>query len=207
MLLPLDTGVADVPVGITETQVVMVTNFGTTTQTVTSVIRPSGPFTAVGLPAVGSKIRPGRSISVSVSYAPTARGPATGSFTIVGSSGSRATVTLTGTGTPAVSRFTTPRPIVRFGNIRVGRRATAYVRVSNTGNQVSTVAGTSALPRPFAAPLKPARGLPVIPDNDMAIPVTFTPTKKGPFTARYRLTWTDSTGSHTLTVILTGTGT
>jgi hypothetical protein len=37
--------------------------------------------------------------------------------------------------------------------------------------------------------------------------VTFTPRRKGPFTARYRLTWTDPTGSHTLTVILTGTGT
>jgi hypothetical protein len=40
----------------------------------------------------------------------------------------------------------------------------------------------------------------------MAIPVTFTPTRKGPFTTRYRLTWTDPTGSHTLTVILTGAG-
>ena len=206
MLLPLDTGVADVPVGITERQVVIITNSGTTTQTVTSVIRPSPPFTATGLPAIGSKIRPGRSISVTVSYAPTASGPATGSLTIAGSSGRSATVTLTGAGTRAVSRLAAARPRVNFRNIPVGRRATAYVRISNTGNQVSTVAGTSALPKPFAAPLKPARGLPVIPDNNMAIPVTFTPTRKGPFTARYRLTWTDSTGSHTLTVILTGTG-
>jgi hypothetical protein len=207
MLLPLDTGPADVPVGVTETQVVVITNFGTTTQTVTSVTRPSPPFSATGLPAVGSKIRPGRSISVPVSYAPTAPGPATGSFTVAGSVGRGATVTLTGTGTAAVSKLTTPRPVVKFGNIPVGKRATAYVRVSNTGNQVSAVAGTSALPRPFAAPLRPARGLPFIPESDMAIPVTFTPTRKGPFTARYRLTWTDPTGSHTLTVTLTGTGT
>src|SRR5262249_32731727 len=72
MLLPLDTGPAPVPVGVTETHVVIITNLGTTTQTVTSVIRPSRPFAASGLPAVGSKIRPGRSISVQVSYAPTA---------------------------------------------------------------------------------------------------------------------------------------
>jgi hypothetical protein len=207
MLLPLDTGPADVPVGVTETQVVVITNFGTTAQTVTSVIRPSHPFAATGLPAVGSKIRPGRSISVEVSYAPTSPGSATGSFTIAGSSGPNATVTLTGTGTAAVSRLTTTHPVVNFGNIPVGKQATARVRISNTGNQVSTVAGTSSPPRPFAAPLKPARGLPVIPETDMAIPVTFTPTRKGPFTTRYRLTWTDPTGSHTLTVILTGTGT
>jgi hypothetical protein len=37
--------------------------------------------------------------------------------------------------------------------------------------------------------------------------VIFTPATKGPFTARYRLSWTDPTGSHTLTVIVTGTGT
>ena len=206
MLLPLDTGPADVPVGVTETQVVVITNFGTTTQTVTSVIRPSLPFAASGLPAAGSKIGPGRTISVQVSYTPTASGPATGSFTIAGTSGSSAKVTLTGTGTAAVSRLTTADPVVKFGNIPVGKQATAHVRISNTGNQVSTVAGTSAPPKPFAAPLKPARGLPFIPESDMAIPVTFTPTRKGPFATRYRLTWTDPTGSHTLTVILTGTG-
>ena len=207
MLLPLDTGPAPVPVGVTETQVVIITNLGTTTQTVTSVIRPSRPFAATGLPAVGSKIRPGRSISVRVSYAPTAPGPATGSLTIAGSSGRRATVTLTGTGTAAVSRLAATRPVVRFGNIPVGRRATVYVRVSNAGNQVSTVAVTSAPPSPFAAPLEPARGLPLIPETIMAIPVNFTPPRKGPFTARYRLTWTDPTGSHTLTITLIGTGT
>ena len=207
MLLPLDTGPARVPVGVTETQVVIITNLGTTTQTVTSVTRPSRPFAATGLPAVGTKIRPGRSISVQVSYAPTAPGPATGSFTIAGSSGLTAAVTLTGAGTAAVSRLAATRPVVSFGNIPVGKRATVYVRVSNAGNQVSTVAGTSALPSPFAAPLEPARGLPLIPETDMAIPVTFTPPRKGPFTARYRLTWTDPTGSHTLTVTLTGTGT
>jgi outer membrane protein assembly factor BamB len=207
MLLPLDTGPADVPVGITEKQVVVVTNFGTTTQTVTSVSRPSRPFSATGLPAVGTRIRPGRTISVQVSYAPTAPGRATGSLRIVGSSGRSATVTFTGTGTAAVSDLATTDPVVNFGNIPVGKRATRYVRISNNGNQVSTVAGTSAVPRPFAAPLRPAFGLPLIPDNDMAIPVIFTPAAKGPFTARYRLSWTDPTGSHTLTVILTGTGT
>ena len=206
MLLPLDTGPADVPVGVTETQVVVITNFGRTTQTVTSVIRPSPPFTATGLPAVGSKIRPGQSIGVQVSYAPTRPGPATGSFTIAGSSGPDATVTLTGTGTAAVSQLTTTDPVVNFGNIPVGKQASAYVRISNAGNQVSTVAGTSTLPKPFAAPLKPAYGLPFIPESDMAIPVNFTPARKGPFTTHYRLTWTDPTGSHTLTVILTGAG-
>ena len=206
MLLPLDTGPADVPVGVTETQGIIITNFGTTTQTVTSVIRPTPPFTAAGLPAVGSKIRPGRSISVQVSYAPVAPRPAAGSFTIAGSSGLNATVTLTGTGTAAVSQLATSDPVVKFGNIPVGKQATAHVRISNTGNQVSTVAGTSALAKPFAAPLKPAQGLPFIPESDMAIPVTFTPTRKGPFTTHYRLTWTDPTGSHTLAVILTGAG-
>jgi hypothetical protein len=47
--------------------------------------------------------------------------------------------------------------------------------------------------------------MPFNPDSDMAVPVTFTPTKKGTFSTHYQLTWTDVNGTHTLTVILTGT--
>ena len=58
---------------------------------------------------------------------------------------------------------------------------------------------------PFAEPVKPPAGMPFNSDSDMAVPVTFTPTKKGTFTTPYQLTWTDVNGTHTLTVTLTGT--
>ena len=203
--LALDQGFFDVPIGIAVPQVVNITNFSTSTQTVTSVTPPTAPFSATGLPHVGAKLKPGDTVSVQVTFAPTRAAPATGSFTIAGSSGTPATVTLSGTGAAPVSQISAANPAVNFGTIPVGKRATTHIHVTNTGNQPSVVTATSSLPRPFAAPLKPAPGLPFSPDNDLAIPVTFAPTRKGTFSTHYRLSWTDPTGTHTLTVTLTGT--
>jgi len=50
-------------------------------------------------------------------------------------------------------------------------------------------------------------GLPVNPSDDLTIRVRFTPPRKGTFSTRYRLSWKDSSGTHTLTVPITGTGT
>jgi HYDIN/CFA65/VesB-like, Ig-like domain len=200
-----DQGVTDVPVGITKPEVVTITNFGATTETVTSVSPPAAPFSATGLPKPGDKIKPGGTIIVQLNFAPTAPGAASGSFTIAGNSGPPATVSLSGSGAAPVSQFTAANPVVKFGTIKVGKKATAYVYISNTGNTASTVQGTSTVPTPFATSLKPPPGLPFNPDSDMAVPVTFTPSKKGTFTTPYTLTWNDVNGSHTLTVTLTGT--
>ena len=95
-----DQNVTPVPIGIQKPATVDIANLGTVTQTITSVTPPSAPFTASNLPAVGTKLNPGASISVQVTYAPTSPGPATGSFT-VGSSGQKAVVTLSAVGTAA----------------------------------------------------------------------------------------------------------
>lgn len=60
---------------------------------------------------------------------------------------------------------------------------------------------------PFGTPLKPPARMSFNPDDDMILPVTFTPTKKGMFTMHYTVTWTDVNGKHTLTVLITGVGT
>jgi len=199
-----DQGVTDVPVGTAVPQVVDITNYGTTADTVTSVTPPSGPFTAVGLPSAGTQIMPGKSIPVQVTFAPTGAGPASGSFTVAGTSGSSATVTLSAVGTAAVSRLTAARPVVNFGTIPVARKATVYVDVTNSGNTPATVTGTAALPSPFTDPIRPEKDLPFNPSYDLTLPVTFTPTKAGTFTAHYKLSWTDLKGAHTLDVLLTG---
>jgi HYDIN/CFA65/VesB-like, Ig-like domain len=200
-----DQGVTDVPVGISVPQVITVTNFGTVPQRVTSVTPPSGPFAATGLPAVGTVIKPGQTISVQVVYTPTQAGTDNGSFTIAGSSGANATVALSGIAVPAVSQVTAASPVVNFGTIPVGHQATQYVDITNTGNTATTVQGSSSLPTPFKTELKPPAGMPFNPSYDMAVPISFTPTKKGTFHTTYTLHWTDVNGNHTLTVILTGT--
>jgi hypothetical protein len=221
-----DQGVIPVPVGIQKPEIVTISNLGTVTQTITSVTPPSAPFSASNLPAVGTTLNPGASIAVQVTYSPTAAGPATGSFTIVGSSGQQAVVTLTATGTAAVSQLTTTvvppagtsiahaatsheakTPLtLDFGTVTVGTTATANIQVSNTGNTASLVTGTTSLSAPFAALLQPPVGMPFNADSDLQIPVTFTPTQTGAVKTQYHLRWQDVTGRHTLTVIITGTG-
>jgi hypothetical protein len=199
-----DQGVIPVAVGITVPLTVNITNYGTTTQTVTSVTPPSGPFSALNLPTVGQQINPGSSITVQVHFSPTAAGPATGSLTIAGSSGPPAVVTLTGIGTGAVSQFTPANPVVNFGTVHVGKKATATVFISNTGNTESTITGVAPMASPFAATLKPNPKMPFNAESDLAIPVTFTPTQKGTFSTPYTLTWSDVNGSHSVSVTLTG---
>jgi hypothetical protein len=97
--------------------------------------------------------------------------------------------------------------VVNFGTIPVARKATVYVDVTNSGNTPAIVTGTGALPSPFAAPIRPEKDLPFNPSYDLTLPVTFTPTKAGTFTAHYKLTWTDLKGAHTLDVVLTGKAT
>jgi hypothetical protein len=199
-----DQHVVEVAVGITVPQTVEITNYGTTTQTVTSVTPPSGPFSAVNLPVVGQQIKPGSSVTVQVRFSPTTAGPATGTLTIAGSSGPPAVVTLAGTGIAAVSQFTSPSPVVNFGTIHVGKKAAATVFITNTGNTESTIQGVAPLTGPFEATLSPNPQMPFNADSDLAIPVTFKPKKKGSFSTQYKLSWKDVNGTHTVSVTLTG---
>jgi PQQ-like domain/Abnormal spindle-like microcephaly-assoc'd, ASPM-SPD-2-Hydin len=199
-----DQGVIPVPLGIKIPETVNISNFGPVTQTITSITPPSAPFTTTNMPTVGTKIIPGETITVQVTYAPTSIGTSTGSFTIAGSSGTPAVVNLSGLSTSAQSQLTAADPVINFGNIRAGKKAVAYVQFTNTGNTESLVQRTSAVVAPFGTPLKPAVGMPFNPDSDMLLPVTFTPTKKGTFTTHYKIVWSDVNGKHTLTVTLTG---
>ena len=199
-----DNGITDVPIGIGIPLVVDLTNYGTTTETVASVTPPASPFSATGLPAPGTQIKPGQSVAVRVTYAPTATGPATGSLTITDTDSTSVTVNLSGIGTAPVTSFTTPTTTVNFGTVKVGKTATASIPVANDGNQPSTITATTALAAPFHAAYRIPKDLPFNPDADLTQRVAFTPVKKGTFTTYYTLTWTDPSGTHTLTVTLTG---
>jgi hypothetical protein len=200
-----DQHVIPVAVGITVPLTVNITNYGTTTQTVTSVTPPSGQFSASNLPLVGQQIKPGSTVSVQVNFAPTTVGPASSQLTIASSSGPPAVVSLAGTGDAAVSQFTPVNPVVNFGTIPVGKKATATVFISNTGNTESTIQGAAPVATPFAATLSPNPQMPFNAESDLAIPVTFKPKKTGTFSTQYKLTWKDVNGTHTVSVTLTGT--
>jgi hypothetical protein len=198
--------ITNVPVGVTVPLTTAITNGGDTPVTVTSVTPPTGPYTAQNLPKVGTVIKPGASVTVQVTYAPSAAATSTGSFTIGASNGTSATVSLTGTGLTAVTKFTATPSSVHFGSVRVGHTAKVMVHVVNAGNQPSLMRRTPGPGGAFGAPLRVVNGLPLNGGYDLELPVTFHPTKAGAFTGVYVLKWTDGFGTHTLNVPITGTG-
>ncbi len=81
-----------IPAGHYRSQILTVTNRGTVPLTITRAIAPLEPFTApVALPE-GITLDPGSSVHVRIVFAPTAAGPARGTYVIRGSDGRGATV-------------------------------------------------------------------------------------------------------------------
>jgi Abnormal spindle-like microcephaly-assoc'd, ASPM-SPD-2-Hydin/PQQ-like domain len=199
-----DNQITPVPVGIAIPLVATLTNYGTTTETVASVTPPSAPFSATGLPAVGTQIQPGQSISVQVIYAPTSATTDSGSFTVTDTDSTSVTVHLSGVGAAPITDITTPTTTLNFGKVKVGKTRTVGLPLSNDGNQPSTITTTTPLAAPFHTVYQIQKGMPFNPEADLTQRVAFTPTKKGTFTTPYTFTWTDPTGTHTLTVTLTG---
>jgi hypothetical protein len=68
------------------------------------------------------------------------------------------------------------------------------------------VASATTLNSPFLNKLNVTPEMPINAGYDVKIPVTFVPAKKGNFSATYHLTWTDVTGTHTVSVAISGTG-
>jgi hypothetical protein len=198
--------ITNVPVGTSDPQQTDIVNGGTKPVTVKSVTPPTGTYQAIGLPKVGAVIRPGEAIPVQIVYTPRHAVTSNGSFTITPSSGASATVSLTGTGLPPVTKFTASPGVVHFGSVPVGDTATKEIHVVNAGNQPSLMGHTGLPGGPFGAPLRATPGLPVNQGYDLVLPVTFHPAKAGVFSGSYKITWTDEFGQHSLNVPVTGTG-
>jgi hypothetical protein len=206
MLLPLQDGtrVGPVPVGQPVYAITTIVNGGTTAQRITAVSGPGNPFAARALPRPGTILRPGQSVTVQIAYTPRRAVSSTSALTITGTSGTRATIALSGKGQPAHSKFTASSNI-SFGKVRAGHTVTRFIHIVNAGNEEARVTGTG-LAGPFRAPYKVAYGLPVNSGYDLSIPVTFTPSTLGRVTGHYRFTWRDRSGTHTLAVPITATG-
>ena len=193
---------SNVPVGIVVPREVDIINGSTHPETITSVRLPSAPYRVSGLPATGTVLGPGQSIVVQVLFAPTAPGRFPDTLAVTGSD--TVTVDLGGTGLPPRGLFTAAPTSVNFGTVPVGHKVTKTLTVTNTGNEPATVTKATTLNAPFADHPNVTAGLPVNAGYDVKVPVTFTPAKKGNFTSTYRLTWTDVTGAHIISVHISG---
>ena len=164
----------------------------------TSITSSNGVFTAA--PTTGI-VAAGASLTVTVSFAPTAVGPQMGTLTIASNAGTAATVTVSGNGTA------TPAPIisvsattVNVGNVTVGSTGTATFTISNSGTAPLVVTGITSSNGVFTA--APITGT-VAPGGSLTVTVSFDPTTVAPQTG----TLTIASNAATATVTVTGTGT
>lgn len=197
--------ITNVPLGINDWEVTSLVNGGDTPVRVTSVKAPAAPYTIAGLPKPGTIIKPGAAIPVQGEYTPTRVGPDNSSFTVNTNKGS-VTVTLTGTGLKPVTKFASVPARVNFGSVRVGHTAKIWVDIINKGNQSALMSGALTEGSSFRALYNITRGLPVNSTDDLTVPIVFTPHKAGPFHGRYKVTWRDVWGDHSLEVPISGTG-
>lgn len=195
-----------VPANLSVPREITITNGSGVPQRITSVSLPAAPYQVTGVPPAGTVLTPGGSFVAQVTITPRGPGVFDGSLSVAGSSGASATVSLRSRGLAPVSRFTVSPSSLNLGSVPPGHQADASFTITNSGNQLATAVGSSGPAGPFRATAAVLPGLPVSPSDDLTIPVSFTPPRKGTFSTRYQLIWKDSSGTHTLTIPITGTG-
>ena len=192
-------------------QPVVITNVGTTTVTISSIVASANFGETNTCPAtLTAGGGTGSNCSVAVTFTPTATGTLTGTVTVTyTSAGSTtvqtATITLTGTGTAATGGTITIAPTaLQFGDEGVGSTSQSQtLTVSNTGGTTVTFtsivtsgdfAGATLAQCPSIAVEGPA----------CTFHITFTPTATG--VRNGTITFTDNATGSPQTVTLTGTG-
>ena len=206
--LVTDTGqfASWVPVGVQVPRQFDIVNEGTKPVTITSVSQPTAPYQVTSGLKAGTVLQPGESAVAQVLFTPTWPGKYPATYSVTGSDGTMATVNLTGVGLPPTGLFKASPSAVNFGSVPVGQQKTADITLTNTGNEPATVVATSTLRGPFTRVAKIAPQLGINASYDVQAPITFTPRHKGTFTTTYTFTWTDVTGTHSVSVKITGKG-
>ncbi|HSZ14897.1 MAG TPA: choice-of-anchor D domain-containing protein [Solirubrobacteraceae bacterium] len=163
-------------------------NTGNTELEVTGVNAPSTPFAATGLPANGTKLKPGETITVEVTFESSTAGPFTGSLGITTQAG-ETSVTLSATAEVVPRNELTASPKrLDLGSTLVGEQAKGEATFKNTGNTTLEVKSSKSPGAPFAAIGMPANGTKLKPGETITVEVTFESSIAGPFTGSLGLT-------------------
>jgi hypothetical protein len=196
---PSNLPFGDVPTGGRVTSSVNITNTGTTTTTITGVTSPAPPFTAGSVPATGSTLAAGASVSVPITFAPTTTGDKAAQLVISSSTGN-VTVPLTGSGVAGAAKLTITPTDLDFGSIPVGTSVTKSFDISNTGNLLLTLSKAAPPAPPFIVADPVSEGQQLSPGDTIRQSVSFSPTSVGSFAGSYQITGNDGAGPQKVTV-------
>jgi hypothetical protein len=170
-------------------------NVGSAPLTINAIHLPAAPFGASGVPAAGSTIAPGGSVTVTVTFDPTSTG--TFDSTIgLDTTGGNDEVGLSGTaGSAGVLRIVNETN--DYGTVAVGSSASKTFTVQNTGGVPVTI--TKSKPPTggaFAATTTLAEGTTIAPGATLTESVTFAPNAPGAASGTWSINGDDSTGLH-----------
>ncbi len=178
-------------------------NVGGTPLEVKAVQLPEAPFSAEGVPAVGSTIAPGGSITVTVAFEPTATGTFNGQIGLETTGGNKA-IGLSGSASTA-GALQISEEALEYGTVVVGATTSKSFTVTNTGGTTVTVTKSKPpIGGAFAASTSLPEGTTIPPGASVTETVQFTPSVIGPASGVWLINGDDTSGLHE--VRFSGTG-
>jgi hypothetical protein len=191
-------------VGSSASQTLTMTNSGTGSVNVSQVTAAGTGFSVSGatLPAT---IAAGQSVSMKVTFTPTAGGSDSGSVSVVSNAtNSPSTIALSGSGIASTVQLTASASSLSFGNVLVGAKSAAQsLTLTNTGNSSVNLSQVSMTGAAFSTsgmsmPMTLAAG------QSAAMAVTFAPSATG--SASGSLSFTSNATNSPANVALSGAG-
>jgi hypothetical protein len=179
-------------------------NVGGAPLTINTVKLPAAPFGASGVPAAGSTLAAGASITVNVTFDPTSAGNFADEIRLE-TSGGNGGVGLSGSaGAAGVLQVSAEHN--ELGPVAVGSTVSKSFTVTNTGGTNITI--TKSKPPSggaFVASTSLPEGSTLLPGASLTETVAFTPTAAGYASATWALNGNDTTGLHEITFSGNGT--
>ncbi len=178
-------------------------NVGGTPMKIEAIEAPQAPFSVEGAPPVGSTIAPGSSVTLTVTFEPSATGTFNGQIGLQTSGGDEAIGLSGSAGLPGALEI--DNESLEYGSVEVGDTASRSFSITNTGGTAVTV--TKSKPPvggEFTATTALSEGTTIQPGESLTETVQFTPTAPGTVSAAWALNGDDTTGLHE--VRFSGTG-
>ena len=203
-LTPETVSFGGAPIDQILSSTVTVSNVGGGDLVINGVTMPSPPFSASGIPAAGSTLAPGKSVTLTVTFAPTAVGSYMDQLVLDTSAG-QGDVPLSGTAALPGDLVVTP-PSLDFGSVPLGQTKVLPFSVQNTGGSRVTVTKSKppALGVGFTATDDFSEGASIDPGQTVTLHVQFQPQKAGAVSDHWVINADGKQGL--ITVNITGTG-
>ena len=172
---------------------VTVRNVGGAPLTIEAVHLPSAPFTAEDPPASGSTIAPGGSVTITVTFKPTATGKFSDQIGLDTSGGDEAVGLSGSAGAPGTLEVT--GEMTAYGEVLLGTVVTKSFTVANTGGTAVTITKSKPpIGGAFAAKTSLPEGTTIAPGEILTEQVAFAPSVVGAANGTWEINGNDSGG-------------